>query len=403
MNLREKLDRYSGTAGLKDVPELQATSFSAGDYEHSTHVFAREYSHGSLAVENLGGRFPNVQMVAPQLVKNTLDIERIAFVDTETTGLSGGVGVCAFLIGVGFLSPSGFVIEQFLMRDFPGEPAMLDAVCNKLEQFDCIASYNGRSFDIPILQGRLVLNGISRTLSAKSHIDMLHPARRLWKHRLPDCSLKSLEIHALGCNRGEDIEGWLIPQTYFAYLQSGNRRLLEQILHHNRMDLLSLAGITSLALKAINYPEQAPFEHGEDWYGLGTLFEHHRHREKAAFCFERAMHIGLPQSLNRRCRRILSLTHKRAGNWEQAAKLWADTSAYEAGAAIWFELEELAKYHEHRQRDLLSARDICRRAITALEIKAATSNEDVSDNLAGFEHRLSRIEQKIQREKSCAR
>jgi hypothetical protein len=234
-------------------------------------------------------------------------------------------------------------------------------------------------------------------------MDMLHPARRLWKHRLHTCSLKSLEHHVLGCDREDDIEGWMIPQAYFSYLRTGERQLLEQILHHNRLDLLSLAAITNLALKAIDFPEKAAFEHGEDWYGLGTIFEQNRCMDKAALCYEQAIQAGLPHSLHQHCRRTLSLTHKRAGNWNEAVKLWAETPASQAGAPNWFELEELAKYHEHRRRDLISARDICRRAVTALEIKAATSDDDVSQHLAEFEHRLNRLERKIRKEKVCER
>ncbi|GAB4330970.1 MAG: hypothetical protein Kow0099_01970 [Candidatus Abyssubacteria bacterium] len=410
MNLRDKLERYASKGALQSAFE-QARNETVSVHGRSTlrpysqqteayaervrHIFPSHHTHGSVGVHSLGGWFEKAASVL-RCDADSLDFQRIAFLDTETTGLSGGIGVCAFLVGVGHVTPDGFVVEQFLMHDFPAEREMLERVCEMLEQFDVIASYNGRAFDIPILEGRLLLNGIRKKLNDRPHLDLLHPARRLWKHRVGDCSLKSLESHALGYVRVGDIDGWLIPDTYFRYVRSGDRTLLESVLEHNRLDVLSLACLAHLVFAAVENPQEPPLTHGPDLFGLGTLFEQHRRMDDAARCFARAMEVGLPQELKVRCVRSLSLAHKRAGAWNDAVKLWEQASK-KGGADALFELEELAKFYEHRKRDPFSAREVCRRAIAMLEIRDEISGTDSAGQLERLEHRLRRIERKIKR------
>ena len=401
MNLKDKLDRYSSIsnipkAGLSQSPTLPHPA----ECERSTTIFSPHQRHGEIYVDSLGGSF---REAAAMLVSGgfgrALDFSRIAFMDVETTGLSGGAGVCAFLVGVGCLSPDGFVVEQFLMDDFPAEPDMLEKVSARLEEFDVIASYNGRAFDVPILDSRFLLNGIRTRLSDKPQLDLLHAARRIWKHRLGDCSLKSIEANVLDLFRVDDIDGWLIPETYFEFLRTADRELIEPVMHHNRLDIVSLAFIGHMILSAVDSPAEAPFHYGLDWLGLGTLFEKHRRREKAAYCFGRAMEMGLPEDARSRCLRLLSLTHKRQGEWDSAVRLWSEEAGDDAHTL--FALEELAKFYEHRRRDFSTARDTCRRALTMLEIRAATSGADLALHLERFEYRLRRIERKIRRKQNA--
>jgi hypothetical protein len=397
MNIRDKLDRYAPASEKIAVkePKKAPLPYSA-ECERINFVYPPHYKHSAFCVDQLGGRFEkSPATLVSNPLKHDLDFERIAFVDTETTGLSGGAGVSAFLVGVGYLSTEGFVVEQFLMNDFPAEPDMLRRVNEKLAEFDVIASYNGRSFDVPLLETRFLMNSIRTRLSDRPQLDLLHPARRIWKHRLDSCSLKSIEANVLDFLRVDDIDGWLIPETYFEYLRTGARDLLEPILHHNRLDVLSLAFVAQLILSAVENPEEAQFAHGPDWYGLGTHFEKHRLMGEATSCFERAMELGLPQAELPQCARRLSLTHKRKGDWDSAVKLWREEADDEAHNL--FALEELAKYYEHRARDLDGARDACRRAITMIEIKAATTSLDLSHHFERFEYRLRRIEKKIRK------
>ncbi len=397
MNLKDKLEIYALASNLpKAGAEKHEPPSSPAECEQLTSVYPPHHLHSGLYVDSLGGRFTEAgRMLLSSPIGRALDFERIAFIDTETTGLSGGAGVCAFLVGIGYLAEDGFVLEQFLMSDFPAEPEMLRRVNETLRRFDVIASYNGRSFDVPILDSRFFLSGLRAKLTERPQLDLLHPARRIWKHRLRDCSLKSIEANVLDFFRVDDIDSWLIPQTYFEFLRTGDRELIEPILHHNRLDILSLAFVAQIILGALDAPRQAPFCHGEDWFGLGTLFEKHRRMKDAAYCLERAMEIGLPDEARARCMRLLSLAHKRRGDWDGAVRLWSEEGGDESH--MLFALEELAKYYEHRTRDLTGARDTCRRAITMLEIKAATSGADLTGPFEGFEYRLRRIEKKIRR------
>ncbi len=399
MNLREKLDRYaSKPRSTKARPVKKRPVSSAAEWEHSRHVFPPAHVHGNIRIGSLGG---STSKAARMLTYSTpaldVDFERIAFIDTETTGLSGGSGTCAFLVGVGYHTADGFVVEQFLMKDFPAESDMLQNVLAALKGFAVIASYNGRAFDIPILDARLLLNGIRKRLADMPQLDLLHTARRIWKHRLSDCSLTSIEEHVLGHKRTDDIEGWMIPQTFFEYLRSGDGTLLDPIIKHNQLDILSLACLARVVFNALDAPHEAQMEHGLDWFGLGTLFEKHRRVEEAVLCFDRAIAVGVPGNVKPRCVRSLSLAHKRNGDWDDAVSLWNKSVASNDNMHTLYALEELAKFYEHRRRDYPFAREFCRRAIAILEIWEATSDLDLTLPLKNFEYRLKRIEEKMRK------
>ena len=396
MNIKDKLDRYAITPNLPKEGINKEPPAHSAECEHLTQVFPMHHRQSRFYVDELGGRFEKAAaMLIPGASPQELDFNKIAFVDTETTGLSGGSGVCAFLVAIGYLSPDGFVVDQYLMNDFPAEPEMLRRVIEKLEQFDVIASYNGRSFDIPLLDTRFLLNSIRIQLAGRPQLDLLHPSRRIWKHRLRDCSLKSIEANVLDFWRIDDIDGWLIPETYFEFLRTGDRELLEPVISHNQLDVLSLAFIAQIILNAVEEPGQAQFAYGLDWFGLGTLFAKHRRMEEATRCFERAMELDLPEEARPKCMRQLSLTHKRQGDWDSAVNLWNEETGVDDEAHDLFALEELAKYYEHRTRDLDGARDACRRAVTMLEFRSATTISDLSHHFERFEYRLRRIERKI--------
>ena len=399
MNLKKKLDRYApGAKSTKRKPAQKTSLSGSADWEHSRHVFSPHHKHGMMDISSLDGCISKAaRMLAYQPPGDGVEFERIAFIDTETTGLSGGSGTCAFLVGVGYHTSEGFVVEQFLMNDFPAEPDMLRRVWDTLKGFDVIASYNGRAFDIPILDARFLLNGIRKRLSDFPQLDLLHTARRIWKHRLSSCSLTSIEEHVLGYTRVGDIEGWMIPQTFFEYLRSGDRTLLDPIIRHNQLDILSLACLAHMVFGALDVPHEARISHGLDWFGLGTLFEKHRRAEEAVQCYDRAIASGIPEKIKARCMMSLSLAHKREGNWDDAVSLWEKSTSSKDNKHTLFALEELAKYYEHRRRDYPFAREFCRRALVILEIWEATSDIDVTLPMKNFEYRLRRIEKKIRK------
>jgi len=172
----------------------------------------------------------------------TFDFRRALFLDTETNGLSGGTGTFAFLVGVGFIEDDTFVVQQFFLRHPGEEPAMLTALVPLLERFDTFVTFNGKSFDIPLLETRFVLARRPLDLRRRPHFDLLHPARRIWRWRLTQCDLGTLERQVLGVRRAaEDVPGWLVPRYYNEYLRTGNAAPLRGVFYHNRQDIVALA------------------------------------------------------------------------------------------------------------------------------------------------------------------
>lgn len=170
------------------------------------------------------------------------DVRQMLFLDTETTGL-GGPGTYVFLVGLGYLEDDAFVVRQHFIRSPEEEPAMLQAVADTLAQWPVFTSFNGLSFDIPLLRTRMRANKIKANLWRNLHCDLLIGARRLWQRRLPNCQLQTLEAHVLDFRRQGDVPSAEVPRMYFDYLKTGDLSSLEGVFHHNVLDIISLAGL----------------------------------------------------------------------------------------------------------------------------------------------------------------
>ncbi|HEV3235053.1 MAG TPA: ribonuclease H-like domain-containing protein [Candidatus Dormibacteraeota bacterium] len=194
----------------------------------------------------------------------------LCFFDTETTGLSGGVGTQVFLMATAWRVPNGLVVRQYLLADPVLEDGFLEAVEADLASSCALVSYNGRSFDSPVLEGRLVLSRRSPDCLRRPHLDLLHPARRVFRWRLGQCNLQSVEAMVLGQDRGEDIPGYLIPELYFAYLRSRDPELLRAVVAHNRQDVVSLSLLLDHLVEVIAGRGLA---HPLDRMGVGRLLE----------------------------------------------------------------------------------------------------------------------------------
>ncbi len=178
-----------------------------------------------------------------------------AFLDTETTGLAGGTGTCAFLIGIGRITPEGFRVRQFFMRDYGEEKSALHAVAKHLAQFRVMVTYNGRTYDQPLLETRYRLNRTRPPFTKLDHVDLLHSSRRLWKLRFESCRLVDLENQILGVERIGDMAGALIPYVYFEYLRTRDAARMFPIFHHNALDILTLACLAGIVPYAFRDPE----------------------------------------------------------------------------------------------------------------------------------------------------
>ncbi|HEY4359842.1 MAG TPA: ribonuclease H-like domain-containing protein [Bryobacteraceae bacterium] len=294
--------------------------------------------------------------------------EQWAFLDTETTGLAGGTGTCAFLIGVGRITPEGFRVRQFFMRDYAEEPSQLDALSRHLAPFRVLVTYNGRTFDQPLLETRYRLNRTRPPFARMEHLDLLHGARRLWKLRFESCRLVDLENQILGVERQGDIPGALIPFVYFEYLRTKHAARLFPVFHHNSIDILTLACLTGIVPYAFRDPVgfasgNAPLRHGSEMAGIARWLRQAGELDQARTLFRRAIDTGLPDELLFRTLWDVAQLDRKLGSDEAAVAIWEDLASNRNPLRV-KALEELAKHHEHRAKDPAKALEFTRTART---------------------------------------
>jgi len=311
------------------------------------------------------------------------DLREAAFLDTETTGLAGGTGTAAFLVGLGFVDGDRFCVRQYFMRDYPEEPALLRGLAEDLRRFSRIVTFNGRTFDVPLLETRYRLNREHYPLENAVHFDLLHPARRLWKLRLESCRLQSLETSLLGLRRAADVSGEEIPQIWFDYLRRRDGRALVKVLEHNRVDVVSLAALCALACRWV---EEGWAEDPRDVFSLARVLERAELFERSEEAYRRVASVD-DHPLRVRSLLRLAARAKREGDHGAAVELW-EKAAVEGD---WWALRELAVHHEHRARDLEAALTVVQRALAGLADDGSPTFHRV---LADFRRRRDRLQAK---------
>ena len=315
--------------------------------------------------------------------------DRLAFLDTETTGLAGGTGTYAFLVGIGAYHDGEFVVRQYFMRDIPEERAMLGLVRAALAPCRGLVTFNGRAFDWPLLEARFAMNREPPPPAGAWHLDLLLPARRLWRLRLQSCALSSLEAHVLGVSRSEeDVPGWAIPGLYRDYLAYGRAEPLRRVFYHNAHDILSLATLAAILCSSARQPLQT-LQHGEDLFSLARQLEARGDLEGAVLLYEQSLRCQLPLRVRRAAMHALSRLHRRAGQCQEAVSLWqALAERGDLAACV-----ELAKHYEHRTGELEEARQMTLQALGLLRRLCYPDRR----KLAELEHRLRRLERKLAR------
>jgi len=357
---------------LEELVSGEVWENEAGALYVSTERYPLTEVRGAHALENLLSLSPEV--IAPlhpdALPAIPADFRRAVFLDTETTGLGAGASTYAFMVGVGTIEQDHLVVRQLFMRSPAEETALLVALAELLSERDLLVSFNGRTFDVPLLRMRYLYNRSFLPDSARSvalfgdrapHLDLLHPARRIWKRRLQSCRLVNLEAQVLGATRsGEDVEGALIPQMYVDYVKSGNGWEMSRVFYHNREDIVTTAALAAQMGRLILTPD-AP-DSGVttcEWLALGARLEAEARYEEAIVAYRRALDEESPSGANTGAVRAdafsaLARTQKRAGAWADAAATWELwlTTLPDASIAPYV---ELAKYHEWRTRDYTQA------------------------------------------------
>jgi len=290
----------------------------------------------------------------------------VVYLDTETTGLAGGTGTCAFLIGIGAADGPGFRVRQFFLRDFTEEKAALAALAEALEPYELLVTFNGKTFDVPLLETRYTLARMRSPFSRLVHLDLLHPARRLWKLRLESCQLKTLERELLGIARNGDVPGSEIPQIYFDYLRTGSAKCLQPVFFHNALDIVTLAGLTVEVGRVVAAAGDGAQCDGRDLFSLSRVLADAGAAELArATCLE-ALARGLPDSVEPQAMWHLAAQHKRARRYNEAVDLWMKIAGLDSRFAI-VACEELAIYYEHRARDTAKALEFTETALRLLD------------------------------------
>jgi hypothetical protein len=326
------------------------------------------------------GSWPTLGLLTPAAAGG-----RVLFVDVETTGLSGGAGTYAFLVGCAWFDRAALHVRQFLLTSFAAERGLLEAMHDTVGGAAAVATYNGKAFDLPVLDTRCLLHRMSTPFDGLAHVDLLHPARQLWKSE--EARLAAIEASVLGHVRNADVPGFEIPSRYFQYVRSGDPRPLAAVLEHNRLDLLSLAMLTARLAQLL---EQGPgaAETAREALGLGRLYQRGGRLVDARACFARAIDLDGHASIRAAALRAYAVLCRRARHHDEAARAWRDLldlpacpihTAREAR-------EALAVHCEHRLRDFTAAR---RLALESLRFATSTVRADA------VHHRVARLDRKL--------
>lgn len=353
---------------IEEWSEGQVVANEFGEHFQTERLYASHKRHGSADIGGLADLPENFLDVLGEYEIPCAPPARWAFLDTETTGLMGSSGAYAFLIGIGRITREGFRVRQFFMREYAEEPSLLAAVEAHLNDFDVLITYNGKSYDQPLLETRYRITRRKPPFARLRHLDLLHGARRLWKLRLESCRLMQLEEQILGVYREGDLPGELIPYVYFEYLRSGEAQRLAPIFHHNAMDILTLACLTAIVPAAFRSTDSESLERvgvrrGEDLAGIARWLLAADEREQALDLFKRAVNAGLPDSLLFRALWEIALLEKKLQRPNAALRLFTELAGcrneYRACA-----LEELAKHYEHEESNYALALEFTHQAFS---------------------------------------
>jgi uncharacterized protein YprB with RNaseH-like and TPR domain len=322
-----------------------------------------------------------------------LDLSSALFFDLETTGLSGGAGVIPFLVGLGFYRDDRFHVLQYFLGEPAEEERMIDELVDFFaeREFKSIVTYNGKVFDLPLLETRFIINRRSLVLTELPHLDFLFPARRLWRHKYESCRLYNLALEVINTGRTEDIPSAEIPWRYFQYLRTGDFELVDPIIYHNAEDILSLLGLVISGGQIFSDDPESSCSDAMDLFGAGKILESYGDEEESIRYFERALNGRLSGDLTLSVKRRLSRRFKKSGEWEKAVALWeemVDNTSVTRDSL--FSFRELAMYFEHRKKDYEKARLLAEEGMVASFGFSAAYESD-------FRRRLERIKEKLKK------
>jgi len=378
--LRRRLSRLGGRRSVRveiseespritapksgDLP-LQERKTPQGTAAVIEKAYSFETKHGHTPIGDLIRLKPhlNATLTGIEYVEG-LDTENLVFLDTETTGLAGGAGTLAFLVGAGYVSQDQFILRQYFLRSPGEEAAMLSALEEDLGDRPVFVTYNGKTFDIPLLETRALVGLRKRwRLSKHPHIDLLHLTRRMWRKLLPDCRLNTVENELLGVKRtGEDIPGAEIPAIYLDYLKTGDMEDIQRVCYHNEIDILSLISLLIQLAGRFTQEDLSLLKDGEV-LALARWYERAGNSDPADAALRHAIESEIAEVRLEALKR-LSFRLKREGQstdavscWEQ----WSDLAPEDPEPRL-----ELAKYYEWKIKDYHKAQHWAKEAMVCL-------------------------------------
>ena len=407
LSIKEKLAQLQGERSAPAHQAVQPSSDPQGMAELELHAETtptgsvwRRQRHISQALapmvdlaacSRLAGM--DLALIAKSWDFRDLAAKDLIFIDTETTGLAGGSGTYAFLVGLARLHQDGLAIRQYFLLNQGQERSMLQAIGEEMGSAKALISFNGKSYDVPLLRSRFILNRLPFAWEASPHLDLLHAARRIWKG-MDGYALTNLEREVLRFQREGDVPGYQIPELYFTAVRSGQFAPLKGIFQHNVMDLLSLAGLLVHAQRRFQLREEPQ---SRDITGIvRTLIELGLDEMAEGFC---QSHLTLrPDApwplVMRQHARIL----KRQRKYGDMVRLWEKW----IGNMATFNLEpyeELAKYFEHIAHDYGRALQIIERAWQRLEISSQMGSRTLATTAlyANLQKRRLRVSKKLKK------
>lgn len=382
--LRKKIARIDQRYAAESTPvcdlEGREVETARGRHWQMDRVWPPRHRHGTADVGALIELAPELLSVLSDEPGWAVPPEKWAFIDTETTGLAGGSGTLAFLIGGGAISQGGFELRQWFIREHGEEPSALEAFAEWLSTFDVLVTYNGRAFDVPLLETRYRLARMKPPFERMRHIDLLYGARRLWRLALESCRLMDLEARILGVERVGDVGGAFIPALYFEYLRTGNIRPLLPVISHNAIDILSLACLTAVVPAAFREPRK--LKHGSEMIGLARWLRNEGRAEEALGLMREAIKRQLEEPLMFETLWHMAEMERRLKRHDAAVALYSELSTVTnnwRGQAC----ERLAIHFEHREKNYVMALEMTRAA------RAVEDSEDLKKREARLMRRAS--------------
>lgn len=380
----KSIDIVNQEVKIEEVVSGKFISTPFGDSFIRENYFPRDYRCGEVELFQI---FQSSAKTISSLARDDrlkeIDINKTVFLDTETTGLAGGAGTYVFLAGVGYFEGDRFCVRQYFMRDFNEERALLSALNDLLTNFKAVVTYNGKTFDLPLMKSRYIMAGMKMSLEDPYHFDLLYPARRLWKKRLESCSLSTVEREILKVSRDDDVPGYLIPEIYFKYLRTKDARALKQVFEHNLQDILSLVALVSRMCFLLEDPLNNT-EYGMDIFSIGKMFDEEKRYDQSTHYYTEALKHNLAEEEILEILRLSSFAYKRQGKWREAEKIWKEIIEKNR-EYIYYPYEELAKYYEHYLRDYQKAETV---------VEEALNSEENIFQREKLQHRLNRIKRK---------